>query len=119
MKNWTDEQIIKKCNELWPDLDDYNWGGKTPSIQITRDNNIIKIIVGTMYNWDGAPKLTFEKKLALSEFFDTMLVEDINEFNTDYGCETCEYGGAHGFTARIEAGAPYDPSIAIAAEAIE
>ncbi len=71
-----------------------------------------------MYDWNGKPELTFEKKLALSEFFDTMLVEDTNEFEASSGCGTCEYGGAHGFVARIEPGAPYDPSVAEAVESI-
>jgi len=112
MKERTDEEIIKKCEELWPDAEAYNWHGDTPAIQVERDDGIIKITVGAMYNWDGKPELTFEKKLALSEFFDTMLVEDTNEFESSSGCDTCEYGGAHGFVARIEAGAPYDPTVA-------
>ena len=104
---------MSKLEELWPGADKYNWGGDTPGIQIQRDGDAIKIIVGAMYNWDDeTPKFTFEKRLALSEFFDTMMVEDTNEFETSYGCETCEYGGAHGFTARIAPGAPYDPEIA-------
>lgn len=118
MKDRTDEEIVAKCEELWPQADDYKWGGDTPAVQIERDGPVIKITVGAMYNWDGVPELTFEKKLALSEFFDTMLVEDTEEFDSSGGCDTCEYGGAHGFIARIEPGAPYDPSVAEAAAAL-
>lgn len=120
MKERTDEEIVKKCEELWPHAEPYHWHGSTPGIQVTRDGAVIRIAVGCMYNWneDDVPRLTFDKKIALSEFFDTMLVEDSNEFETSYGCETCEFGGAHGFTARIEPGAPYDPSIAATAAAL-
>ena len=119
MKYRTDEEIIAKCEELWPDAEPYNWHGETPAIQVQRDGDTVTIIVGCMYNWSGeVPALTMDKRLALSEFFDTMMVEDTREFESSYGCETCEYGGAHGFTARIGQGVPYDPRVAEAAAAI-
>jgi hypothetical protein len=111
MKERTDEEIVAKCEQLWPDATAYGWYEVTPAVRVTRDGAVIKITVGAMYA-DDAPRLTFEAKLALSEFFDTMLVEELHEFESSYGCDTCEYGGAHGFVARIEPGAPYDPSVA-------
>lgn len=113
MKQYTDEEIVAKCEELWPNAEAYNWGGETPAIQVQREGDAVKIIVGAMYGWDDEfPILTMDKRIALSEFFDTMMVEDTREFESAYGCETCEYGGAHGFVARIAPGAPFDPEIA-------
>lgn len=121
MKQYTDEEIIAKCKELWPNAEPYHWGGDTPAIQVQHDGDAVRITVGSMYDWGdddppnspySKPTLTMDKRIALSEFFDTMMVEDTREFESAYGCETCEYGGAHGFVARIAPGAPFDPAIA-------
>ena len=44
-----------------------------------------------------------------------MNVELVEEINMG-GCETCDYGGSHGFEAVVREGAPYDPAIKEAAE---
>lgn len=117
MKDRTDDEIWAKVEELWPQADRTEGGWGTEYFKVERRDGSLHITVSCMYNWDGAPELTFEKRLALSEFFDTMMIESEEEHYSG-GCETCEYGGQWGFTAVVSPGAPYDPSVAASAAAL-
>ena len=117
MKERTDEEIWQKVSELWPQAErgEHGWG--THYFDVKREDGRLRITVSCMYNWDGSPELSFDKRVALSEFFDTMMVETEDEI-INGGCETCEYGGQWGFTAVVSPGAPYDPSVVSAAESL-
>lgn len=121
MKQKTDAEIVAKCMELWPEAEPHAWGSDEPAVAVKRKEDGIHIIVACMYPpWHWGQKsieLTFDKRLALSEFFDTMNVELIEEINVG-GCETCDYGGSHGFEAVVREGAVYDPAVAAAAKSI-
>jgi hypothetical protein len=119
VNQYTDDEIIDECRRLWPSAEPYNWGGQTPAFQVERIGNVIKLTVGAMYSDDmlgtESPKPDLSKRLELSKFFNTMMVELEGEFH-DSGCETSEYGGAHGFVLMVSPGQPYDDSIRIALE---
>lgn len=104
----TDLEIEEKCMQLWPMADGNGWGSRHEAVEIERDGAVIKITVASMYDWDGVPELSFEKRLALSEFFDTMMVETEDEIR-EGGCETCDYGGRYGFTAVVSPGKHFEP----------
>ncbi len=100
MKDHTDFEIRKKLDELWPDAD---WDRHQSSIE--HSGATVRIRLTQMYG-DDRPELTFEKRLALSQFFDTMNVETEDEIS-EGGCETCDYGSSYGFIALIRPGDPF------------
>jgi hypothetical protein len=113
MKYPTDEEIWKKLQELWPDTNDHSRYGNEKTIH--RNAGALRFRVTRMYDWDPIPALTLDKRLALSEFFDTMNVEHDGEVS-EGGCETCDYGSEYGFEVLVRPGASYDPAIAAALE---
>lgn len=93
MKSRTDEEIIKKAMEIWPDL----YLGDVAPIQIKREGGDIFLRIANMYE---PPGLTFEIMEELSKFFDTEHINDDERFSSG-GCESCDYGSEHGFTLTI------------------
>jgi hypothetical protein len=110
------EEIVAECERLWPKAAPYHWHGRTPAIQVAQEGSRVRLTIGAMYDWgDDTPKPDLAKRLELSKFFDTMMVELADEFN-EGGCDTCDYGGAHGFVLVVSPGAPYDDAVRVAIE---
>lgn len=113
MQQRTNEQILAKVMELWPDV--FEWEPESRKLNllgVARIGDTISFNVTKMYEKPGSDYgsdeggLTFAKRLELSKFFDTMNVETDNEI-ADSGCETCNWGSAYGFTVIVRPGDPY------------
>lgn len=94
----SDEEILAKCRELWPE--EYM---RDTEYEVSRQTGYISLRISQMYE---SPGLSFAKLLALAEFFDTMNVETGSEFHHG-GCETCDYGSEVGFTLYVRPGDPF------------
>ena len=90
MKNYTEQEIKAKAQELWPDVDE-------EEIKVGASSNLATIRVARMCEY---PKLTFAQLMALSEFFETKNINDDDRYSSS-GCETCDYGSCYEFTLTV------------------
>lgn len=97
MKKLTDEEILAKLNELWPDVGpDSAWSDKDYGFKVEREEDAVKLTVSKMYE---APGLEFAQLSALADLFGTKKIND-DSFSYN-GCETCDYGSKRGFTLTV------------------
>ena len=92
MKSYTEKEIKDKVEFLWGD------SYRCVEIEINIKPSSVDITLSCMYE---SPGLTFAQLKALSEFFETENLNDIDNFAYG-GCETCDYGSKYGFTLTIK-----------------
>ena len=94
MLDRTEEEILAKAKELWPD-DEY--AVELMEYEVSKRDNAVAIRVKRMYD---VPGLNFAQLTNLSEFFQTKNINDDDRWYYS-GCETCDYGSEAGFTLTI------------------
>lgn len=101
MKQYTDEEIIDKCVEIWDAQHEkhYMMGWEhADSVKVLKNlENIVEIKLECMYE---APCLNLEVLRQLADFFETDNINDDDKFSYG-GCETCDYGSSYGYTLSI------------------
>ena len=83
MKQYTNEQIVEKCKEIWSE------DGPDVSVEFNSDSCVI-VTLKQMYEYVG---YNLKHLKTLAEFFGT---ENINDSRySSPGCETCDYGSSY------------------------
>lgn len=93
MKFHSQEAIIEKLEEVWSDVKRY----ERPQFEVRILEDKIELDIFMMYD---SPGLSFQKLMALAEFFETKAINDTDSFAYG-GCETCDYGSKYGFTLTV------------------
>lgn len=91
MKSFTDERIIEKCKELWPNIG--AWRRESSVEVVANKPGEVRIRIVDMYD---PPPLNLDILLSLAEFFGTKNIDDANRID-EPGCDTCDYGSEYGF----------------------
>ena len=100
MKQYTKEQIVNKCIEIWEIENDKHYSGslcKDDIVILVNRDDLVLIQFKKMYE---PPVLNLAVLMALAEFFDTKNINDDDRFSNG-GCDTCDYGSSYGFTLTI------------------
>jgi len=94
----SEKEILSKVEYIWKDEYKYSYSKPIIGIECLSKGKGYTISLHRMYD---SPPLNLTHLKALSEFFETDNINDVDRWNNG-GCETCDFGSNYGFKLSIK-----------------